>query len=239
MTYANVTRNRVSDPQTFTFQSGKPTYTPPQYSTVVGGNQFLQLLEVQPPQFPHPWLVAHRANAKGAVHVPTVIEGADGRQYFRFLITRRPAMGGQLTLESPAGLVGDKDPKETPLQAAGREVDEEVGQSQKKVKMLSNFWFPASPGAVTEKKAFALAMVDGQPEPPHYDGADEKAIMVGQIDVPVTTIKDYRRFMAWINDLATNGLPETNGQPIQPDMSILAIRALLPPLVGGRLSLFA
>ncbi len=55
---------------------------------------------------------------------------------------------GRACIELPAGLIGDKDEDEDPLEAAGRELEEETGYRASRLEDLGEFW--SSPGMVSE-----------------------------------------------------------------------------------------
>jgi ADP-ribose pyrophosphatase len=64
---------------------------------------------------------------------------------------------GRNCLELPAGLIGDESDGEDPLEAAGRELEEETGYSAERLESLGEYF--SSPGMVSE--SFTLVRASG------------------------------------------------------------------------------
>lgn len=198
---------------------------------IPGGSNFLQLYQV-PPQGPvsFPWLFAHRSNAIAALHALTIVKDPQGNQFVHLLITKRPPLGGRLTIETPAGLWGDQSTEESALAAANREVKEETGYDVESSELLTDAPFATSPGAVSELKLFALTHARGTPSSEFREG-DENALIVGTLDVPLETFVNYEAFKSWLTKMDQGGYIV--------GMDVLAVRGLMPPRLGQCLNQFA
>jgi ADP-ribose pyrophosphatase len=64
---------------------------------------------------------------------------------------------GKNCIELPAGLIGDESEGEDPLEAAGRELEEETGYSAERLENLGEYY--SSPGMVSE--SFTLVRASG------------------------------------------------------------------------------
>jgi 8-oxo-dGTP pyrophosphatase MutT (NUDIX family) len=193
------------------------------------GSQFAKLYSTQPEGLGFPWLFLHRDNApKGAVHALPIIKKGDQR-FVRLLVNKCPALGNQLCIGTPSGLVGDDNPSESALEAARKEVDEETGYSNVDIKALANNFFPSSPGCTTERKGFFIATADGEPNAIVRDEG-EAFVIQGPLDVPLETFVDYKKFQAWLKEMETKG--------IHVGLDVIAARGLLP-IKGGKLDLVA
>lgn len=191
------------------------------YATpIAGGNQILQLYQAQPPGLPYPWYFAHRANAKAAGHAFTIYRDDLGQENVHLLITQRPSLGGKQTIELPAGLWGDVNDQESALASVNREIVAETGMKPEHTRLLANQLFATSPGMTTEMKYFAITRAQGVPSG-HQREDDEKLIIVKTLDVPLATFTDYRKFMAWLQQM--------HAQDYVVGMDVLAARGLLPP----------
>ena len=198
------------------------------YATPVegNGNRFLRIYETRPDGMPFPWLFAHHETARGAVHVVPIVTDKKDRQFVHLLIAQRPPLGGQLSIELPAGLWGDKDENETPLQAASRELKEETGYKTRKSKLLSQQTFATSTGMTTEEKAFALVYARTKRGKPQRD-EDEKQFLIGEVQVPLAVFMNAARFERWIGKHMQKAHPE---KEYIIGMDIPAARGLMPPL---------
>jgi hypothetical protein len=195
------------------------------YAKPVAGIPYNMLYTTPDPSGTFDWFFTHRENAKGGMHVLPIVRDYKGREYLHVIVQKSPPMGGRPIVQLPAGLWGDKDLNESAKGVVKRELREETGYQTVGSKVLGEQLFATSPGMTTEQKAFALAVVKGTPSSQFRD-AGETASIIGSMDVPLSTITNYNKFMTWINDLNVKGY--TVG------MDILAARALMPPNKAGR-----
>ena len=203
------------------------SYSRPLYET----NPNLTLRAVPPSgQRPFDWLFAHRGTSQLGAHTLTVIEDKGGKEYVHLLVTERPTLGGKRTLELPAGLVGDEDSDETILQAACRETTKETGLTVDKMAMLTQAVFAESPGSSTQLRALAYIHAKGSPHGQDRD-PDEKAFIVGHLNVPLGTFTGRQKFIDWMETMSRD-----HGYLISSD--ILEARALMPKSTGKRKRLF-
>ena len=165
-----------------------------------------------------PMTFAHWDVIRGGVHVLPIVTHPDGERVVHLLITKRPAFGGRLTLETPAGMLGDTHTNEHPLDAAAREAHEETGYTVDKVEMLADQFFATSAGMSTEQKVFALAYVSGMPSDAFWEEG-EKETMAGFIEVSLSTFLVTAKFKAWLAEMA---------EQYTVCADILAVKALLP-----------
>lgn len=197
------------------------------------GNTYLRLYETELPGLGYDWLFAHHENAKGAVHVVPVITDEQGNQSVLVLVARRPALGGTLSIELPAGLWGDIDENETAIQAARRELKEETGYRSRKTRLLSKQTFATSTGMTTEEKIFALACAGpkrGKPE----RTPDEEQFLIGEFNVPVDVFMNPARFERYVARVMKKQYP---GEEYITGMDIPAASGLMPPLKENKLDI--
>ena len=98
-----------------------------------------------------PWEYASRANNIRAVVILAEHEG-------KVILVEQPRVPTDCRcIELPAGLVGDKDPNETPESTAIKELEEETGFTAERVERLGDFY--ASPGMLAE--GFTLVRAHG------------------------------------------------------------------------------
>jgi 8-oxo-dGTP pyrophosphatase MutT (NUDIX family) len=209
--------------------------TPPAISTYGkpadgNGSPHLRLYTIQPEGFPRPHTIAHRDKApKGAVHALTVVPHPETKEDCILLIKqKRAAFGGLVTLETPAGLIGDEDPAETAKTAGPKEVREEMGYEAKASGSLAPNAFATSSGMTTEQKVFSWVKADSNPKETNLQGS-EKVTILGPVYVPVTTFANYKKFQAW--------LTEQEKQGMLVGLDVIAARGLMPPLRHGKLNL--
>ena len=97
---------------------------------------------------------------------------------------------GKPCIELPAGLIGDHGEAEDPLEAAGRELEEETGFRAGRLESLGEFW--SSPGMVSE--SFTLVRAHGLTKVGPGGGTDGEDITVHRValaDLP-KAVTDWR-----------------------------------------------
>lgn len=97
---------------------------------------------------------------------------------------------GKPCIELPAGLIGDHGEDEDPLEAAGRELEEETGFRAGRLESLGEFW--SSPGMVSE--SFTLVRAQGLTKVGPGGGTDGEDITVHRValaDLP-NAVADWR-----------------------------------------------
>ena len=97
---------------------------------------------------------------------------------------------GKPCIELPAGLIGDHGEDEGPLEAAGRELEEETGFRAGRLESLGEFW--SSPGMVSE--SFTLVRAQGLTKVGPGGGTDVEDITVHRValaDLP-KAVADWR-----------------------------------------------
>ena len=97
---------------------------------------------------------------------------------------------GKPCIELPAGLIGDHGEAEDPLEAAGRELEEETGFRAGRLESLGEFW--SSPGMVSE--SFTLVRAQGLTKVGPGGGTDGEDITVHRValaDLP-NAVADWR-----------------------------------------------
>ena len=197
------------------------------------GNPYLRLYETQPEGLAFPWLFVHHENARGAVHVVPVVTDKKGRQFVHMLVMQRFPMGDCLSIELPAGLWGDHDENETPLEAAPRELKEETGYKAKKSVMLSQQPYATSTGMTTEEKSFVLTFTKQKPGKTHRD-EDEVQMIQGSLNVPLAVFMDPAGFERWVAKRMAKKFPQ---KEYIIGMDTPAARGLMPRLKKGRLDI--
>jgi ADP-ribose pyrophosphatase len=96
------------------------------------------------------WEFVERKNGKSAVAILAV---TDDDQVIFVEQFRRPV--NARVIEFPAGLVGDEDDQEDPVETARRELEEETGYTCARLERLTDG--PTSPGITSETVAFYRA----------------------------------------------------------------------------------
>lgn len=86
---------------------------------------------------------------------------------------------GKNCLELPAGLIGDETEGEDPLEAAGRELEEETGYRAEKLENLGEFY--SSPGMVSE--SFTLVRASKLTKVSEGGGVEGENITVHRIEL--------------------------------------------------------
>lgn len=84
---------------------------------------------------------------------------------------------GRNCIELPAGLIGDETEGEDPLEAAGRELEEETGYRATKLESLGEYY--SSPGMVSE--SFTLVRASGLTKVGEGGGTDGEDITVHRV----------------------------------------------------------
>ncbi len=84
---------------------------------------------------------------------------------------------GRNCIELPAGLIGDETEGEDPLEAAGRELEEETGYRAAKLESLGEYY--SSPGMVSE--SFTLVRASGLTKVGDGGGTDGEDITVHHV----------------------------------------------------------
>ncbi len=84
---------------------------------------------------------------------------------------------GRNCVELPAGLIGDETEGEDPLEAAGRELEEETGYRAAKLESLGEYY--SSPGMVSE--SFTLVRASGLTKVGDGGGTDGEDITVHRV----------------------------------------------------------
>ena len=84
---------------------------------------------------------------------------------------------GRNCIELPAGLIGDETEGEDPLEAAGRELEEETGYRATKLESLGEYY--SSPGMVSE--SFTLVRASGLAKVGEGGGTDGEDITVHRV----------------------------------------------------------
>lgn len=92
---------------------------------------------------------------------------------------------GKTCIELPAGLIGDHGEAEDPLDAAGRELEEETGYRAERLDNLGEYY--SSPGMVSE--SFTLVRASGLTKVSDGGGIDDEGITPHR--VAVTDLPDF------------------------------------------------
>lgn len=195
-----------------------------------GPKAFLKLYQATDPNLPHPWLFIHRQNGYKGINILPIVEDEKGDQFVHLIKMKRPPLGGKITLELPAGIVGDNDQNEKALTAAKRELAEETGYDIKKIQLLAENDIPYLPGMATELNQYAIALAKDTGKQPKFDNC-EKQIIVGKLKLPLSVFADHQKFTQWLKQM------DKEGYLIGPN--ILLSRALMPPVKNNKLDLKA
>jgi ADP-ribose pyrophosphatase len=92
---------------------------------------------------------------------------------------------GRNCIELPAGLIGDHDADEDPLEAAGRELEEETGYRARRLEHLGEFY--SSPGMVSE--SFFMVRAHDLEQTGEGGGVEGEGITVHR--VALTALPDF------------------------------------------------
>jgi ADP-ribose pyrophosphatase len=124
------------------------------------------------------WEYAARPNEIRAAVILAVEEAVDGEQYALLVEQYRVPMG-RMSLELPAGLIGDEAglEGEDPLAAAGRELEEETGYRAESLENLGEFF--SSPGMFSE--SFTLVRASGLTKVSEGGGTESEDITVHRV----------------------------------------------------------
>ena len=126
------------------------------------------------------WEYAARVGDMAAVVIVAVDD--DGRI---ILVEQQRKATGRLSLELPAGLIGDEHDGETLEEAATRELEEETGYRPSAIERLGDFY--SSPGMTSEM--FTLARATGLTRTGAGGGDDKEDITV--LPVPLTEVASF------------------------------------------------
>ncbi|GBF23191.1 ADP-ribose pyrophosphatase, partial [Candidatus Gastranaerophilus sp. (ex Termes propinquus)] len=103
--------------------------------------------------------------------------------------TLRPPLraegAGEFNIELPAGLVGDVDKNETPLEAAGKELLEETGLKAGRFEVMTRK-LSSSGGCTSECATVVLAYVEDTTL--HKVPEDDEGVIVERVEVPLNEI---------------------------------------------------
>jgi ADP-ribose diphosphatase len=110
-------------------------------------------------------------------------------EYVYLIRQPREAIGDPEFLEIPAGKLDDE---ETPLEAAKRELEEEIGRKADDWRHLKSFW--SSPGFASEQMhlflATGLRVVDANPD--EGERIELVTVPLGELDAAIDEIKDAK-----------------------------------------------
>jgi ADP-ribose pyrophosphatase YjhB (NUDIX family) len=188
----------------------------------------LRLYQTQPKGVLNPWYFVHRENApQGGVGMVTIIENDKGEQFVHLLKLKRPPLGGKVSIELPAGLIGDQGKPEDPLETAKREVREETGYTVSKARLLTPHNVATAQGISSEIMTFALALVKAQKRGVDMRQGSEKTIIIGKMNVPIQTFADPAQFSNWVQAMNKEGYILSK--------EVFIARAMLPTLKNGKL----
>lgn len=131
------------------------------------------------------WEYVARSRGMRAAAILPIDEAADGRHVILVEQYRVPL--GRMSLELPAGLIGDDDsaPDESPLTAAIRELEEETGYRAATMRDLGDYY--SSPGVVSE--SFTLFLATGLTQVHDGGGTEDEEIIVRRL--PLATLPAY------------------------------------------------
>jgi ADP-ribose pyrophosphatase len=126
----------------------------------------------------------HRAVREIAVHPGAVVVLPFLDDQTILLIRNRRYTIGQILLELPAGAL---QAGESPMNAAGRELQEETGYLARRIKPLANFF--TSPGILTEKM-YAFAAYDLKQTAPALEAGEEIEVSPVGFDEALRMVRD-------------------------------------------------
>lgn len=162
--------------------------------TTITKSKFLNFKSAKSPSG-HDWFYVHRTNDTNkhdSAVVITTLVNIDGEYNFLFLKTKRPPIyaenKAEYCIESPAGLIGDINLKETLEECAKKELLEETGLVAGKLytELLNS---STSAGLSSETLSYVTAIVSDYKivEKPVSDGG----IIAERFFVPVKNIREY------------------------------------------------
>ncbi len=125
------------------------------------------------------WEYVSRTRGIKAAVILAIDEAADGPHVLLVEQYRVPL--GRNCIELPAGLVGDETEGEDPLEAAGRELEEETGYRADTIENLGEFY--SSPGMVSE--SFTLVRARGLTKVSEGGGVEGENITVHRVALSV------------------------------------------------------
>ena len=133
--------------------------------TIVSDSKYLQFKYTKSPSG-HDWYYVRRTNDTNihdsAVAITTLVK-INGEYNFLFLKTKRPPLYAEnkanFCLESPAGLIGDKDCNESLIQCIKKELLEETGLVANKI-FIEQYNSCTSAGLSSETLSFVTVIVD-------------------------------------------------------------------------------
>lgn len=137
------------------------------------------------------WVYAVRPNAKDVVIVLPLIKNGTEEEIL-FLLTKRPPLiaenVAEFCVELPAGLVGDEDKNETPIDAIKKELLEETGLVADKVEIILDK-MSSSSGLTSETSTVAICYINDKniKTPPINDGG----VIAERIYVKKSKINDF------------------------------------------------
>ena len=134
------------------------------------------------------WEYVGRARGIKAAAIIAMDEDADGTRHV-ILVSQYRVPLGRLSLEIPAGLVGDDagSEAEEATAAAARELEEETGYHAARMEVLGEFY--SSPGMVSE--SFTLLKATGLTKVSEGGGTEGENIIVHRV-----SLRDLARFVA-------------------------------------------
>ena len=162
--------------------------------TIVSDSKYLQFKYALSPSN-HKWYYVKRTNDSSdhdsAVAITTLVK-IDGEYNFLFLKTKRPPLYAEnkakFCLESPAGLIGDKNCDEDLMECTKKELLEETGLVANKI-YIEQYNSCTSAGLSSETLSFVTAIVDDYKiiSTPISDGG----IILERFFVKASQIREY------------------------------------------------
>jgi ADP-ribose pyrophosphatase len=121
------------------------------------------------------WEYVSRTRGIKAAVILAIDDAADGKHVLLVEQYRVPL--GRNCIELPAGLIGDETEGEDPLEAAGRELEEETGYRAETIESLGEYY--SSPGMVSE--SFTLVRAHGLTKVSEGGGVEGENITVHRV----------------------------------------------------------